>query len=95
MKNGYGTILTIRTGSRHRAFALMEALKLPFVISNIGDTRTLVVHPASTMALHSTKEEKEEAGVFDDLIRVSVGIEDIGDLIVDFERAIHSMFLLD
>lgn len=95
LKNGYGTILTLRTGSKRRAFALMEALKLPFVISNIGDVRTLVVHPASTMALHSTEKEKEEAGVFDDLVRVSVGIEDIGDLIADFERAVHSMSLSD
>ncbi|MBO5292863.1 MAG: PLP-dependent transferase [Lachnospiraceae bacterium] len=91
LRNGYGTILTLRVGSRERAFALMDALKLPFVVSNIGDIRTLVVHPASTMALHSTEKEKEDAGVFEDLIRVSVGIEDIGDIIADFDRALHSM----
>ncbi len=91
LKNGFGTIITIRTGSRERAFALMRELKLPFIVSNIGDTRTLVVHPASTMALHSTCEEKEDAGVFDDLVRVSVGIENIGDLIMDFEQALQKI----
>lgn len=90
-KNGYGTILTIRVGSWNQAFALMNALKLSFIVSNIGDVRTLVVHPASTMALNSIQQEREDAGVFDDLIRVSVGIEDIDDLIADFDRAIHSI----
>ena len=91
LKNGYGTILTIRVGSWDKAFAFMNALKLSFIVSNIGDIRTLVVHPASTMALNSTQQEREDAGVFDDLIRVSVGIEDISDLIADFDRAIHSI----
>lgn len=91
LENGYGAILTIRLGSWDKAFAFMNALKLSFIVSNIGDIRTLVVHPASTMALNSTQQEKEAAGVYDDLIRVSVGIEDISDLIADFDRAIHSI----
>ncbi len=91
LKNGFGTIITVRTGSRQRAFALMRELKLPLIVSNIGDTRTLVIHPASTMALHSTREEREAAGAFDDLVRVSVGIENIGDLIVDFEQALQKI----
>lgn len=91
LKNGYGTILTLRVGSWDKAFAFMNALNLSFIVSNIGDIRTLVVHPASTMALNSTQKEREDAGVYDDLIRVSVGIEDISDLIADFDRAIHSI----
>lgn len=84
LKGGYGAILTLRTGSKERAFALMNRLTIPLNVSNIGDTKTLMIHPESTLALHSTAKEKEEAGVFDDLIRVSVGIEDIEDLIQDF-----------
>lgn len=84
---GYGAIVTIRVGSKDRAFKLMDELKLPYILSNIGDTKTLVIHPASTISLHSTKQQREDAGVFDDLIRISVGIEDIEDLKEDFANA--------
>lgn len=88
MKNGYGAILTFRAGSKERAFKIVNGLKIPYILSNIGDTKTLVIHPESTLAIHLTKEEKEASGVFDDLIRVSVGIEDIEDLKADFKQAI-------
>lgn len=88
---GYGAILTLRTGSKKSAFRLIDSLKLPYILSNIGDTRTLVIHPASTISLHSTQEQREAAGVFDDLIRVSVGIEDIEDLQEDFAQAIKEL----
>lgn len=85
-----GGIITIRTGSKAKAFAIINALKLPLIVSNIGDTKTLVIHPESTLNVHSTEEEKNTAGVFDDLIRISVGIEDIEDLIEDFRQAIKT-----
>lgn len=84
----YGAILTLRVGSKERAFAIMNQLKVPQIVSNIGDTKTLIVHPESTLAAHSTEEEKRDAAVYDDMIRVSVGIEDIEDLVKDFESAI-------
>jgi O-acetylhomoserine (thiol)-lyase len=87
----FGGILTIRLGSRQKAFEFIDNLKLPLKVSNIGDTKTLVIHPESTISAHSTEEEKQDAGVFDDLVRVSVGIEDIEDLIEDFEQAIASL----
>lgn len=71
-----------------RAFAIMNQLKIPQIVSNIGDTKTLIVHPESTLAAHSTEAEKRDAAVYDDMIRVSVGIEDIEDLVKDFEAAI-------
>ncbi len=89
LKNGYGGILTIRVGSKERAFEIMNKLQIPFILSNIGDTKTLVVHPSSTISLHSTEKELEDSGVYDDLIRISVGIEDIDDLIADFKQAIN------
>lgn len=85
-----GGIITIRTGSKAKAFAIINALKLPLIVSNIGDTKTLVIHPESTLNVHSSEEEKKTAGVFDDLIRISVGIEDIEDLIEDFRQAIKT-----
>lgn len=86
----YGAIVTIRVGSREKAFALIDALQLPYKLSNIGDTKTLVIHPASTISLHSTDKQREDAGVYDDLIRISIGIEDIEDLKEDFAQAISS-----
>jgi O-acetylhomoserine (thiol)-lyase len=91
LENGFGAILTIRVGSRERAFALIDTLKIPYKLSNIGDTKTLVIHPASTISLHSTEQQREEAGVFDDLIRISVGIEDVEDLEADFTQAIEAL----
>ncbi|MBR4322227.1 aminotransferase class V-fold PLP-dependent enzyme [Treponema sp.] len=86
---GYGGgILTISTGSREKAFKLINSLKTAIIASNIGDVRTLVIYPATTLFLHNTKEEMNAAGVFDDTVRVSVGIEDIEDLLADFRQAI-------
>lgn len=85
----YGAIVTIRVGSKDRAFRIMNALKIPFILSNIGDTKTLVIHPASTISLHLSEEERIQSGVYDDLIRISVGIEEIEDLKNDFKNAIE------
>ncbi len=89
LSGGFGAILTMRVGSKKRAFALIDALKLPFISSNVGDTKTLIIHPSSTLSAHSSDEEKVNAGVYDDLVRVSVGIEDIDDLIEDFDNAFN------
>jgi O-acetylhomoserine (thiol)-lyase len=86
-----GGILTIRAGSKERAMKLINGLKLAKIATNIGDVRTLVIHPDSTIYLHCSKEGKENAGVFDDLIRISVGIEDPEDLIEDFRQAAEKL----
>lgn len=95
LDGGYGAIFTMRTGSKASAFALLNHLKLAMVISNIGDTKTLVIHPWSTLNLRSSDQQKEDAGVYEDLIRVSVGIEDIEDLIEDFKAAIDAALDLE
>ena len=89
-ENGYGAILTLRVGSKKQAFDFIDSLNIAYTLSNIGDTKTLVIHPGSTISLHSTEKQKEDAGVFEDLIRVSVGIEDIEDLKEDFKQAIEN-----
>ncbi|MGN1031119.1 MAG: O-acetylhomoserine aminocarboxypropyltransferase/cysteine synthase family protein [Butyricicoccaceae bacterium] len=88
--DGYGAILTFRLGTRERAFAVIDGLKYAINITNIGDVRTLVVHPESTIYAAVPPEELSRAGVTPDMIRVSVGIEDIEDLIEDFTQAIQS-----
>lgn len=87
-QKGFGGLVTLRLGTKERAFRLIDALKLPIMVSNIGDTKTLMIHPASTIYVHSTAEEKEKAGVYDDLIRISVGLEDVEDLKEDFLQAL-------
>mgnify|MGYP002646779754 CR=1 FL=1 len=89
-RNGYGAIVTVRTGSKEKAFSIINSLNIPLIISNIGDTKTLVIHPESTIAAHISDEEKQQSGVFEDLIRISVGIEDIEDLKEDFKQAIEN-----
>ncbi len=84
-----GGILTFRCGTKERAFRVINALKYAMIASNIGDLRTLVIHPASTLYVHSDDSEREAAGVFEDTIRVSVGIEDKEDLIRDFLQALE------
>ena len=86
-----GAILTLRAGSKEKAFALINALKYAHIATNIGDVRTLVIHAASTIYNHATEQQKENAGVYDDLIRVSVGLEDIEDLKEDFAQAISKI----
>ena len=88
-----GGILTIDAGSKEKAFKLINNLKYATIATNIGDLRTLVIHPDSTIFTHGTKEQKENAGVFEGTMRVSVGIEDIEDLKEDFEQAIKKIDL--
>ncbi|PYG84865.1 O-acetylhomoserine (thiol)-lyase [Ruminiclostridium sufflavum DSM 19573] len=86
-----GAILTIRTGSKERAFKLINSLKYAKIATNIGDVRTLVIHPASTIYAHSSGEQRQNAEVYDDLIRISIGLENIEDLKEDFTQAIDKM----
>ena len=91
LKGKGGAIITIRTGSKERAFKLINSLQYASIASNIGDVRTLVIHPSGTLFAHCSEEAKEEAGVYEDTIRISVGIEDIDDLIADFSQALEKM----
>jgi len=86
-----GAILTIDAGTKERAFKLINGLKYATIATNIGDIRTLVIHPESTIFTHSSKEQKEHAGIFEGTIRVSIGIENIEDLKEDFEQAIKKI----
>ena len=61
------------------------------MLANIGDTKSLIIHPASTTHQQLTAEQQESAGVGQDLIRLSVGLEDIEDLKSDLEQAFASL----
>lgn len=83
-----GGIMSFRAGSKEKAFQIINSLKYALIASNVGDVRTLVIHPASTLYLQAGKEETESAGVYEDTVRISVGIEAAEDLIEDFTEAV-------
>ena len=66
----------------------MNSLKLASIVVHVADIRTCVLHPASMTHRQLTEEELKAAGVSPDLIRVSVGLENIDDIIADFEQAL-------
>ncbi len=70
---------------------LINNLKLTSLLANVGDAKTLVIHPASTTHQQLSDEEQRSAGVTPDMIRVSVGIEHIDDIILDFDEALDSV----
>jgi len=67
---------------------VVDSLRLASNLANVGDAKTLVIHPATTTHQQLTEEEQLASGVSPDLIRVSVGIENIKDIIADFEEAL-------
>ena len=76
-------------GGRDAGRAFIESVELASHLANVGDTRTLVIHPASTTHQQLADEALVAAGVGPDLIRVSVGIEDVDDIIWDFDQALQ------
>ncbi|KAF8120147.1 O-acetylhomoserine/O-acetylserine sulfhydrylase, partial [Boletus edulis] len=89
--DAYGGVLSFGVKGDHSAASMVDALRLASNLANVGDAKTLVIHPATTMHEQLTEEERLDTGVTPDLIRVSVGIEHINDIIADFEQALKTM----
>jgi len=90
LPEGQGAILGFGIkGGRQAGVKFIENVKLASHLANIGDSKTLVIHPASTTHQQLTEAEQLAAGVTDDYIRVSVGTEHIDDIIADFEQALR------
>lgn len=93
LPNGAGGVLNFGVkGGKENASKFINALKLASHLANVGDAKTLVIHPASTTHEQLSEEEQKAAGVEPNLIRVSVGIEHIEDIKGDFEQAFESVF---
>src|SRR3990172_3253386 len=88
MKHGGGLVSFELKGGLKRAKKFIDSLKLVSITSNLGDTRTTVTNPATTTHSKLSEEERRESGITPGLIRVSVGLEHIDDIIADFEDAI-------
>ncbi|WP_232703339.1 O-acetylhomoserine aminocarboxypropyltransferase/cysteine synthase family protein [Halobacterium wangiae] len=87
----YGGMITFGLeGGYEAAQATTENTELASLLANVGDAKTLIIHPASTTHQQLTEEEQENAGVSGDLVRLSVGIEDPADVVADLEAAIEA-----
>ena len=75
-------------GGLEQGRSFIEKARLAIHAANLGDVKTIITHPASTTHRQLSPEQRLKAGVPDDLIRVSVGIEDIDDIINDFAQAL-------
>lgn len=87
----FGGLLTFGTGDKASAFKLINALSMAKNLANIGDAKTLVIHPASTICVDYSPEDKALMGVGEDTIRVSVGIENYQDIVEDFRQALDGL----
>ena len=91
LKNGYGSIITFEPrGGYEAAEKIIENVNIFKHAANIGDSKSLILHPASTTHYQLTEREKHEAGVTESMIRLSIGIEYVNDLIEDLTDAIQS-----
>lgn len=90
-KGSCGVISVGIKGGREKAVQFMDSLKMIAIVTHVADARTCVLHPASTTHRQLSDEQLEIAGVKPDLVRVSVGIEDIIDIIGDIEQALSNL----
>uniref|UniRef100_A0A7S4RF87 Methionine gamma-lyase n=2 Tax=Alexandrium monilatum TaxID=311494 RepID=A0A7S4RF87_9DINO len=70
---------------------VVNSVKMISLVANLGDTRTLIAHPASMMHAQLTEEQQREAGADPEVIRLSIGIEDVQDIIDDFAQALEQV----
>ncbi len=88
LNGGASGLLSFEVDSYEDALKIADGTDIFKVVVNIGDSKSLIVHPASTTHSQMNKEELLKAGISDSLVRLSVGIEDADDLIADLEKAI-------
>lgn len=92
LHNGFGGVLSfVIKGSKENATRLVDSLNLVSHLANVGDAKTLIIQPSATTHQQLTDEEQLAAGVVPNLLRVSVGIEHIDDIIADFTQALEKV----
>jgi O-succinylhomoserine sulfhydrylase len=88
MSSGGGILSFVVEGGLEQGRRFLDAVKLCSLTANLGDTRTIVTHPSSTTHAKLTEEERQAVGITPGLIRISVGLEDVRDVIADVEQAL-------
>ncbi|MBE8717645.1 O-succinylhomoserine sulfhydrylase [Cellvibrio polysaccharolyticus] len=91
-QRAFGGVLSFRVkGGREEAWKVIDATRIMSLTANLGDTKTTIVHPATTTHGRLAPEQKLEAGITENLIRIAVGLEDINDLKADLQRGFESL----
>ncbi|MHC4592232.1 MAG: aminotransferase class I/II-fold pyridoxal phosphate-dependent enzyme, partial [Planctomycetota bacterium] len=88
---GYGALLTFGLADEEACFGFVKNVKLAYHLANLGDSKTLVIHPYSSQYVSFTEEKRAELGIPAEMVRVSVGIEHPDDIIADFEQALAAV----
>ena len=92
LDGGFGGMVAFGpTGGFEAAKDLCETVELASFLANVGDVKTLIIHPASTTHAGLSEAEQRESGVYPDMVRLSVGIEDPGDIIDDLNRGLEEL----
>ncbi len=97
MKDGYGAIMGFEVkasdsrNTKEAAWHVIDSTQMVSITNNLGDAKTTITHPATTTHFRLTPEARAEAGVKDGLIRLSVGLEDVEDIIKDLARGLDSL----
>lgn len=89
LEGGFGGVLTFGVkGGREAARRLIDAVRLFSLLANVGDAKSLIIHPASTTHEQLTPEQQRASGVTPELVRLSVGLEHVDDLVADLDQAL-------
>lgn len=92
LEHGYGGMVVFGVkGGKDAGAKFIESLRLFSHLANVGDAKSLALHPASTSHSQLTEEQQKRGGLTPDLVRLSIGIEDIDDIIGDIDRALESI----
>jgi O-succinylhomoserine sulfhydrylase len=90
--SGFGTVVAFNVkGGKQGAFSLLNTLSLIDISNNLGDAKSLITHPATTTHQRLTPELRALQGIGDDLVRLSVGLEDLADLQNDLEQGLAAV----
>lgn len=87
----YGGLLTLTLGTKERCFRFINGLKYAQNLANLGDAKTLVIHPASTFCRDLDARERQAMGVTEDLVRLSIGLEHIDDIMNDIDNSLKQL----
>lgn len=91
-QRGFGGVLSFRvSGDQAAAWRFIDATRICSLTANLGDVKTTIVHPATTTHGRLTPEQRQQASITDNLIRVAVGLEDIEDLKADMQRGLQAL----
>ena len=91
LSGGFGAVLGFGIkGGREAGEKFINAVQLASHLANVGDAKTLVIHPGSTTHSHISEEAMIAAGLTDDLVRISVGLEDFDDIKADFDKGLKA-----